>query len=52
MQGMIRDLWGTDRNNLNQELIEIKDKVPIELYNTLDALRELGNVGAHPEKKY
>ena len=24
MQGMIRDLWGTDRNNLNQELIEIK----------------------------
>ena len=50
LQGMIRDFWGvTDKRSLHQEIDAIKDKVPASQWAAIDALRQLGNIGAHME---
>lgn len=50
LQGMIHDFWGIKLKNLNQEISALKDKIPADLWSSIDALRELGNIGAHMEK--
>lgn len=50
LQGMIRDYWGIRKNSLFDEVSELKDKVPPDLWSVIDALRQLGNIGAHMEK--
>lgn len=50
LQGMIRDFWGISKPNLNKEIDELKDKIPADLWSSIDALRQLGNIGAHMEK--
>ncbi len=50
LQGMIRDFWGIKEGTLNQEITKLKDKVTISQWNAIDALRKLGNIGAHMEK--
>lgn len=50
LQGMIRDFWGISKNNLYNEIDELKDKIPADLWSSIDALRQLGNIGAHMEK--
>lgn len=50
LQGMIHDFWDIKLKNLNQEITALKDKIPIDLWQSIDALRELGNIGAHMEK--
>lgn len=49
LQGMIRDFWGIKLKNLNQEITALQDKVPADLWNALDSMREMGNIGAHME---
>lgn len=50
LQGMIHDFWDIKLKNLNQEITALKDKIPADLWSSIDALRELGNIGAHMEK--
>lgn len=52
VQGMIRDFWGITKNNLCNEIDEIAKQSTIsELQKkALHALRNIGNIGAHPER--
>ena len=50
LQGMIRDFWGITKPTINKEIDELKDKIPADLWSSIDALRQLGNIGAHMEK--
>lgn len=51
LQGMIRDFWGvTDKPNLFQEIDAIKDRVDPDTWDSIDAVRKIGNIGAHMEK--
>ena len=50
LQGMIRDYWGICKDTLNKEIIELEGKVTPAQWNAIDALRKLGNIGAHMEK--
>lgn len=47
---MIRDFWKINRRNLKEEIEEIKDKVDPDTWRAVDAVRKLGNIGAHMEK--
>lgn len=50
LQGMIRDFWEISEKNLYLEIDALKDKIPSDLWSSIDALRQLGNIGAHMEK--
>lgn len=50
LQGMIHDFWDIKLRNLNQEITALKDKIPADLWESIDSLREMGNIGAHMEK--
>ncbi len=50
IQGMIHNYWNIRLKNLNQEISALKDKIDPSLWNAIDALRQLGNIGAHMEK--
>lgn len=50
LQGMIRDFWGIKEKNLYEEISALKNQIPADLWFSIDALRQLGNIGAHMEK--
>lgn len=50
LQGMIRDYWGIVKGNLYNEITALSDKVQPDLWQAIDGLRQLGNIGAHMEK--
>lgn len=57
LQGMIRDFWEIKKPadhkglwTLVHEVQAIKDKVDIDVWNAIDAVRSVGNIGAHMEK--
>lgn len=51
LQGMIRDFWGvTGKPNLAKEIEAIKEKVEPITWDAIDAVRQIGNIGAHMEK--
>lgn len=50
LQGMIHDFWGIKEKNLNAEISSLKSKVPSAQWSAIDALRKIGNIGAHMEK--
>lgn len=50
LQGMIHDYWGIHEKNLNAEISALKDKVSAAQWKAIDALRKVGNIGAHMEK--
>lgn len=50
LQGMIRDFWEISKARLVDEIDSLKDLVDPSTKKVLDALRKLGNIGAHPEK--
>lgn len=50
LQGMIRDFWKINEKNLYQEIEAIKDKVDSDIWEAIDAVRKVGNIGAHMEK--
>ena len=49
LQGIIRDFYGVVDKNLYNEIAAIKGRVSPALWSAIDALREVGNIGAHPE---
>lgn len=50
LQGMIRDYWGVSKNTLNEEIKAIKDRIDPIIWQAIDAVRKIGNIGAHMEK--
>ncbi len=50
LQGMIHDFWDIKLKNLNHEITTLKDKITPDLWEAIDSLRQLGNIGAHMEK--
>lgn len=49
LQGMIHDFWEIKEKNLNAEISTLKGKIPSAQWNAIDALRKIGNIGAHME---
>lgn len=50
LQGMIRDFWGVSKSRLVDEIDAIKDKTDTLTWGAIDAVRKIGNIGAHMEK--
>ena len=51
LQGMIRDFWEIKgERTLYHEIDAIKDKVPAAQWRAIDAVRQIGNIGAHMER--
>lgn len=50
LQGMIRDFWGVSKKRLKDEIDALEDKVTPETWQSIDAVRSVGNIGAHMEK--
>jgi Domain of unknown function (DUF4145) len=50
LQGIIRDYWGVSRNRLVDEIADIQEKVDPLTWTAIDAVRKIGNIGAHMEK--
>lgn len=51
LQGMIRDFWEVSgKRNLFEEINAIEHKVDSSVWKAIDAVRTIGNIGAHMEK--
>jgi Domain of unknown function (DUF4145) len=50
LQGIIRDFWGISKSRLVDEINAIEDKVDPLTWKSIDAVRKVGNIGAHMEK--
>lgn len=49
LQGMIHDFWNIHEKNLNAEITKLKSQIPANQWKAIDAVRSLGNIGAHME---
>jgi hypothetical protein len=50
LQGIIRDFWGISKSRLVDEIKELQNKIDPSTWSAIDAIRSLGNIGAHMEK--
>lgn len=50
LQGMVRDFWGIQKARLIDEIFELKGRVDPLTWDAIDAVRSVGNIGAHMEK--
>lgn len=50
LQGIIRDFWKVKKGRLVDEINAIEDKVDPLTWKSIDAIRKVGNIGAHMEK--
>ena len=50
LQGMIHDFWQIHEKNLNAEITALKGNVPADQWAAIDAVRKIGNIGAHMEQ--
>jgi hypothetical protein len=50
LQGMIRDFWNIRKDRLKDEVDALKDKIDPIIWEGIDAVRSVGNIGAHMEK--
>jgi hypothetical protein len=50
LQGMIRDYWNISKATLKLEIDELEDVVTPDVWGAIDAVRSVGNIGAHMEK--
>ena len=50
LQGMIHDFWDINEKNLNAEITALKTHIPRMQWEAIDAVRKIGNIGAHMEK--
>ena len=51
LQGMIRNYWGVSvpSKKLAHEIQAIREKVTLEVWQAIDGVRKIGNIGAHME---
>ena len=50
LQGIIRDFWGISKARLIDEINELNGKIDPTTWQAIDAVRSIGNIGAHMEK--
>ena len=50
LQGMIRNFWKENEYNLKLEIKKLEDVVDADTWKAIDGMREVGNIGAHPEQ--
>lgn len=50
LQGMIRDSFGITKGRLVDEINALQGKIDTELWQAIDAVRNIGNIAAHMEK--
>lgn len=50
LQGMIRDFWKISKSRLKDEVDALEEKVDPDTWSSIDAVRSVGNIGAHMEK--
>jgi len=50
LQGILRNFWQVKPGRLVDEIDRIKDKVDPITWDAIDAVRQIGNIGAHMEK--
>lgn len=50
LQGMIRDFYGITKSRLIDEINALQTIIPATQWKAIDALRSIGNIGAHMEK--
>lgn len=50
LQGMIRNKWKITDKTLNAEINALQNIIAPDLWNAINSLRQLGNIGAHMEK--
>jgi hypothetical protein len=50
LQGMIRDFWGIKNKTLALEITALQGKIDQTTWDAIDAVRSVGNIGAHMEK--
>jgi Domain of unknown function (DUF4145) len=50
IQGIIRDFWCIKKNRLIDEIKALEEKVDPLVWQSIDAIRKIGNIGAHMEK--
>jgi len=50
LQGMLRDYWKVSKGRLLDEINAIEDKVDPIIWQSIDSVRKVGNIGAHMEK--
>lgn len=53
LQGLVRDYWEiphSKRGNLGAEISSIKDRVEPDTWDAIEAIRSVGDIGAHMEK--
>lgn len=50
LQGMIRDFWKISKARLKDEIDALEEKVDPDTWSSIDAVRSVGNIGAHMEK--
>jgi Domain of unknown function (DUF4145) len=50
LQGIIRDFWGISKPRLVEEVNALQGKVDPSTWAAIDAVRSIGNIGAHMEK--
>lgn len=50
LQGMIRDFWGIKKSRLIDEIDALKEQIDPLVWDAIDAVRSVGNIGAHMEK--
>jgi hypothetical protein len=51
LQGIIRDFWGVSKKTLYEEINAISDKIDPLTWKSIDAVRKVGNIGAHMEQE-
>lgn len=50
LQGMIRDFYGVVKHTLAKEIDALRDQLDPLTWQAIDAVRRIGNIGAHMEK--
>ncbi len=50
LQGMIRDFWKISKTRLFDEIAELENKIAPQTWAAIDAVRKIGNIGAHMER--
>ncbi|MCP9469499.1 MAG: DUF4145 domain-containing protein [Nitrospira sp.] len=50
LQGIIRDFWGISKSRLIDEINDLKGKIDAATWDAINAVRSIGNIGAHMEK--
>lgn len=50
LQGIIRQYYGITKETLNLEIFELEEELAPNLWEAVDSIRKVGNIGAHSEK--